>query len=102
MRELGQHLVRKTLYAAKKMVDIKSVRLRFHSAPFKEFVVDFSQTGKSVAEINGHLLGKGIFGGKDLSAEFSGLRNCSLYCFTEMVTQADIDRLVSVLKDYFG
>jgi len=102
MRELGQHLVRKTLYAAKKMVDIKSVRLRFHSAPFKEFVVDFSQTGKSVAEINGHLLGKGIFGGKDLSAEFSGLRNCSLYCFTEMVTQADIDRLVSVLKDYLG
>ncbi len=102
MRELGQHIIQKTTYAAKKLSRIKKVRLRFHSTPFKEFVVDFARTGKTVTAINRHLLRQGIFGGKDLSAEFSELPNCALYCFTEMVTQADIDRLADVLKDYLG
>ena len=39
---------------------------------FKEFVVRFDGTGKTVAEINRALLDHGIFGGKDLSADLPG------------------------------
>jgi len=99
MRELGQHILQKSLYAAKKLAEIPNVRLRFQSSHFKEFVVDFSRTGKSVKEINQRLLARGIFGGKDLSQAFPELRNCALYCVTEMLTKIDIDTLASALKD---
>jgi glycine dehydrogenase subunit 1 len=99
MHELGQNILQKSQYAAKKLTGIKGVRLRFKSAHFKEFVVDFGRTGKSVAEINRSLLGKGIFGGKDLSGEFSELQNCALYCVTEVLTKNDIDTLANALED---
>jgi glycine dehydrogenase subunit 1 len=99
MAELGQHILQKSQYAMKRLGEIQDVRLRFQSSHFKEFVVDFSSTGKPVREINHLLLHKGIFGGKDLSREFPDLQNCALYCVTEMVTKKDIDTLVIVLKD---
>ena len=71
----------------------------FESSHFKEFIVDFSATGMSVEEFNASLLRKRIFGGKDLSKEFPDLKNCSLYCVTEIHTKNDIDRLVQSLKE---
>ena len=67
--------------------------------PFKEFVVDFGPSGKTVAEVNRALLGRGIFGGKDLSAEFPSLGQSALYCVTEVHTKADIDRLAEALGE---
>jgi len=99
MRELGQHILQKSQYAEKKLAGIRDVRLRFRSAHFKEFVVDFSRTGKSVLEINRALLESGIFGGKDLSGEFSELPNCALYCVTEVLTKNDIDMLADSLRE---
>jgi len=75
------------------------VASRFESTNFKEFVVDFSRTGKSVKEINQYLLANGIFGGKDLSEEFPELGQCSLFCITEIHLKEDIDRLVSAIQD---
>lgn len=71
----------------------------FGSAFFKEFVVDFNGTGKTVADINKALLEKGIFGGKDLSAEFANLGQSALYCVTEIHTKEDIDTLAAALKE---
>ena len=99
MKELGQLIIQNALYAQKRMTSLSGVTLRFRSSHFKEFVVDFSFSGKSVAEINRELLSKGIFGGKDLSAEFPSLKNCALYCVTEMNSKEDIDSLVSALKE---
>jgi glycine dehydrogenase subunit 1 len=42
---------------------------------------------------------KGIFGGKDLSAEFPSLGQSALYCVTEVHTQADIDVLVNAIQE---
>jgi len=98
MRELGQHILQKSQYAMKKIAEIKDVRIRFNSSHFKEFVVDFSRSGKSLSEVSRALLAKGIFGGKDLSPEFPELQNCALYCVTEMLTKKDIDTLVEALK----
>jgi len=99
MRELGQHILQKTQYAMKRLAEIQGVYIRFQSAHFKEFIVDFRGAGKPVREINHKLLHKGIFGGKDLSREYSGLQTCALYCVTEMLTKKDIDTSVIILKD---
>ena len=46
----------------------------FPSGFFKEFVVVFDETGKTVAEVNRGLREHGIFGGKDLSRDFPDAR----------------------------
>ena len=66
---------------------------------FKEFVVNFDATGRSVSQVNSDLLEHGIFGGIDLSASFPELGQSALYCVTEVHTQADIDYLVNTLEE---
>ncbi|HHY24569.1 MAG TPA: aminomethyl-transferring glycine dehydrogenase, partial [Clostridiaceae bacterium] len=50
-------------------------------------------------EVNRELVGRGIFGGKDLSGEFKELGNSALYCVTELTRKSDIDKLANELKD---
>ena len=59
------------------------VRTDLFTAPhFKEFVVNFDGSGKKAADINAALLEKDIFGGKDLSREFSFLgESASVLCY---------------------
>jgi glycine dehydrogenase subunit 1 len=86
----------------KRLSELDGVAIRFKAFHFKEFVVDFSATGRSVREINGALLADGIFGGHDLGAEFEALKGCALYAVTEVITREDIDRLVSRLAAYLS
>lgn len=99
MVELGKHIIQKSQYTAKRLSEIGGVQIRFISSFFKEFVVDFSGTGLSVEKINKTLLKKNIFGGKDLTTEFSDLENCALYCITELITKEDIDTLINNLTE---
>ena len=71
----------------------------FQAPHFKEFVVNFDDTGKTVDEINSALLKHRIFGGKDLSSEFPELGNSALFCITEIHTQEHISHLVGALKE---
>ncbi|HEY73557.1 MAG: glycine dehydrogenase (aminomethyl-transferring) [Anaerolineaceae bacterium 4572_32.2] len=99
MAEIGETIMARSRYAMLKLDGIAGVTAPvFRSPHFKEFVVNF-HTGKSVAEINRDLLARGIFGGKDLTAEFPELGNSALYCVTEVHTKEDIDRLVDALKE---
>ena len=100
MKELGQSIMQKSQYTVKRLSEIKGVKgSRFENAYFKEFVVDFNKTGKTVKEINHELMNKGIFGGKDLSKEFPELGQCALYCVTEVHTKDDIDRLITAMRN---
>jgi glycine dehydrogenase subunit 1 len=100
MMEVGETIMARACYAARMLDRLPGVRAPvFRSAHFREFVVDFSGTGKTVSEINQGLLARGIFGGKDLSREFPELGQSALYCVTEVHTQADILRLVEALKE---
>lgn len=100
MAEIGETIMARACYAARMLNRLPGVRApRFRSAHFQEFVVDFNDTGKTVAEIHQALLERGIFGGKDLSREFPELGQSALYCVTEVHTQADILRLVDALKE---
>lgn len=99
MREVGETIMANAQYAAKQIAGLKDVSIKFSAPFFKEFVVDFSKTGMSVAEINKALLAKNIFGGKDLSKDFPALGQSAMYCVTEIHTKEDIDRLVSALGE---
>ena len=100
MYELGQNIMQKSQYAIGELNKIKGVKgSHFDSIGFKEFVIDFNDTGKTVEEINRELLEKGIFGGKDLSKEYEDLGQCALYCVTEIHLKSDIDKLVNAIKE---
>jgi glycine dehydrogenase subunit 1 len=99
MREIGECIMQKSHYAMLQLSTIKGVKCPvFKSAHFKEFVVNFDDTGRTVGEINKDLLRHKIFGGKDLTKEFPELKNSALYCITEVHTKGDIDKLVDALR----
>ena len=100
LAEIGEVIMQKSHYAAMQLASINGVRSPMFNGPFfREFVVNFDGTGKSVAEINTGLLAKGIFGGKDLNQDYPELGNTALFCITEIHAQADIDQLVSTVRE---
>jgi glycine dehydrogenase subunit 1 len=96
-RELGTLIAARARYAQRLLGAIPGVAIRWPGTGFKEFVVDFEGTGRSVAAINDGLRARGVFGGKDLSGE--GLGQAALCCVTEVHTAADIRRLADTLKE---
>jgi glycine dehydrogenase subunit 1 len=97
--EAGRLIIARSHYAARRLAEIDGVRVVFPDGFFKEFVVDFGTTGKTVAEVNRCLRDRGIFGGKDLSRDFPELGQSALYCVTEIHSQADLDRLVAAVAE---
>lgn len=102
MEEIGQAIMQKSQYAAKGISELKGVGPVFGGPFFKEFLVNFDDTGKSVQEINKALLDHEIFGGKDISTEFPEFGQSALFCVTEVKTKEDIDRLVHALEKVTG
>ncbi|PKM84523.1 MAG: aminomethyl-transferring glycine dehydrogenase [Firmicutes bacterium HGW-Firmicutes-11] len=98
MREIGETILQNANYAKKQIGGIKGAKVRF-STTFKEFVVNFDESGKTVEAINLELQSRGIFGGFDLSKDFPDLGNSALYCVTEVHTLKDIETLVTALKE---
>jgi glycine dehydrogenase subunit 1 len=96
--DLGELILRRSNYAAKRLAELPGVAIRWPGF-FKELVVDFNATGRTVAEINAALRERGIFGGGDLSTTHPDLGQCGLYCVTEVHAQEDIDRLVDSLEE---
>ncbi|WP_419955539.1 aminomethyl-transferring glycine dehydrogenase subunit GcvPA [Neobacillus niacini] len=100
MQEVGKTIMQNSQYAAQELNQIAGVTgSRLNAAYFKEFIVDFNQTGLSVEQINQRLLEKKIFGGKDLSLEFPEFGQSALFCVTEVHTKEDIDYLAQAIKE---
>ena len=97
MTEVGETILQKAAYAKTELAKIDGVKTKFGG--FKEFVVDFNVTGKTVVEINKALLQKGFLGGIDLSHSFPQLGQAALFCVTEVRTKAEIDALVVALLE---
>jgi glycine dehydrogenase subunit 1 len=103
MKELGQTIVQKASYAIHVIDQIPGIKgSRFNSSAFKEFVVDFNETGMTVEAVNKKLLDQNIFGGKDLSIDFPELGQTALYCVTEIHGKVDLDTLANTLADIVG
>ncbi|MDA0230927.1 MAG: aminomethyl-transferring glycine dehydrogenase subunit GcvPA [Proteobacteria bacterium] len=100
MEEVGSGILQRTRYAAERINKLNGISVaHLDCAFFKEFIIDFTDSGKSVAEVNAALLAKDIFGGKDLSGEFPEFGQSALYCVTEIHGKKEIDRLVDSLAE---
>jgi glycine dehydrogenase subunit 1 len=100
LEELGEGIAARAHYAAQRLGNIPGVRAPALAGPFfKEFVVDITESGRTVEEVNRALRERGIFGGKDLSAEYPELGQSALYCVTELHTKADLDLLADELTE---
>ncbi len=111
MRELGGDIFARCRYLMEKMGALPGVEIPYAtSAHFKEFVVSFDKTGKTVASINKELLKQNIFGGFHIgtpplgmpdgkrSTDKSDLKECALYSVTEIISQKDMDTLIAALE----
>jgi glycine dehydrogenase subunit 1 len=99
LRNLCETIITKSHYAMKKLNEIKGIKSPLIEAQhFKEFTINFNETGKKVEEVHKKLLKYGIHGGKILKHDFPELGETALYCFTEIHSQQDIDKLVETIE----
>jgi glycine dehydrogenase subunit 1 len=96
--EVGRTILANARYAARRIAELDGVTVRWPDGFFKEFVVDFGGTGRTVAQVNEGLRSYRVFGGKDLSTDFPELGESALYCVTEIHTADDIDTLTTALR----
>lgn len=97
--EIGELILARSGQAAQRLAQIPGVKVLWPDGFFREFVVNFDGTGKTVEAINAALREKGIYGGLDLSSRFPALGQSALYCVTEIHQAADIARLASALEE---
>jgi glycine dehydrogenase subunit 1 len=95
MKELAEHNLAKADYAAKTLGGQAGAKLRFNGAPrFHEFVLE---TDEAPAAWSGRLLDNKIVGGVELGRWYPELKNCTLWCATEVITREQIDAAAKVL-----
>ncbi len=95
IRELAEHNLAKANYAAKTLGAQAGAKLRFAGAPrFHEFVIE---TAEAPAEWGLRLLENKIVGGIELSRWYPELKNCTLWCATEVMPRETIDKAAKVL-----
>lgn len=103
MKELCEAIMYRARYAMQLLAKIDGITTpMFKSAHFKEFTVNFDQTGKTVRDVHEMLLQHQVHGGKNVAKEFPELGETALYCITEMHSKEDIDRLAWALEAILG
>jgi glycine dehydrogenase subunit 1 len=103
MRELCSTILDRTSYALEQFRNVRGlVAPGFEAFHFMEFTVNFDGAKKKVTEVNESLLRAGIQGGLDVSMHFPELGQTALYCFTEVHTRGDIEKLADMLRRALG
>lgn len=103
LRQLAETIAYRANYAIQLLSKIRGIRTPiFKSAHFKEFTVNFDETGLKTGDINKKLLRAEVHGGKDISKEFPELGQTCLYCVTETHSREEIERLRDVLEEALG
>ncbi|MFH1588576.1 MAG: aminomethyl-transferring glycine dehydrogenase subunit GcvPA [Candidatus Diapherotrites archaeon] len=95
LKELAELNLQKAHYAAEKIKEIDGFELIFNALFFNEFAVKTP----NIEKVKEKLLQEKIVAGFDLGKEFKELKNCMLFCVTEMNSKKEIDKLVGVLKE---
>jgi glycine dehydrogenase subunit 1 len=65
----------------------------FTGSTYNEFILRCPDAN----EVNRKLEAKGIIGGYDLEKDYPELKNCLLFCATEMLKKEDIDRIIAII-----
>ncbi|MEA2004653.1 MAG: aminomethyl-transferring glycine dehydrogenase subunit GcvPA [Acidobacteriota bacterium] len=96
LKELAWQNIQKANYALDKLSMVKGIKRKFTGGIFNEFVLEFERPWP---ELEAYLKEKGIIGGLGLDEYYPELKNCALFCVTEMHKKEDIDRLFEYLKE---
>jgi glycine dehydrogenase subunit 1 len=96
LRQVASLCYQKAHHAARLIGQLPGYRVMADGPFFHEFVV---HCPRPAAEVNAHLLRRGILGGYDLSVAYPTLVNQMLLCVTEVNTAAQIDQLVAALGE---
>jgi glycine dehydrogenase subunit 1 len=97
IRELAEHNLAKTDYAARLFNAQPGAKLLFKGAPvFNEFVL---QTTEAPAIWSQRLRDEKIVGGIDLSRWYPEMKNSTLWCVTEVMPRERIDTAAKVLAN---
>ena len=95
VRELAEHNLAKTAYAANTLSQASGASLLFASSPrFNEFVLE---TDEAPDALSARLLDAKIVGGVDLRKWFPELGNATLWCATELIARDRIDAAAKVI-----
>ena len=97
LRRVAELCYEKAHYAARCVAQLDGYDVEDNESFFHEFVV---RAPKPIAEINAHLLARGIIGGLDVTDAPGGDGTPRvLLCVTEMNARAEIDAMVEALHD---
>ena len=97
-REVGEMLLRHSAFVAARIGEIPGVRIRWGGF-FRQFVVDFNDSGVRVVEVNRFLGERGVVGGRDLSGEFPELGQAACFEVIESQTIEDLVVLAEALAE---
>jgi glycine dehydrogenase subunit 1 len=96
MRDLAHQNIQKAAYALEKLAGLRGVRRKFGGPVFNEFALEFSSGWPRVEK---HLRANKVLGGLSLEPLFPELKNCALFCVTEVHRKEDLDRLVGLVGE---
>ena len=96
LREIAARNVRNMRSLSERISQVEGFEAPvFEGTHFNEFAV---KSSKNPAEVNRHLLERGVIGGLPLNDSYPELGNVALYATTEMHTRQDHDALVAALE----
>ena len=93
LKQLAELNIQKAGYALRKLKEAGFEQV-FKNPFYNEFVIRCSDAKKN----NEALLKKKIVGGLEIEKYYPELKNCLLFCVTEMISKEEIDKMVRVAK----
>ena len=96
LKELAAQNLAKARFALEELEKIRGVRRAFSGPFFNEFVVEFP---RSVKLVNAELLRRKIIGPLPVGSYFTELTKRGLFCVTETISRAEIQRMAEAIRD---
>jgi glycine dehydrogenase subunit 1 len=94
LKKLAELNVYKAHYLKYRLLELPGWKEVFTAPVYHEFVLQCPDSKR----VNQKLLNEGIVGGYEMHRDYPELENTLLFCATEMVSKADIDRVIAILK----
>ena len=95
LKELAELNVQKTQYLRAQLLAMPEFSPAFSGPVYNEFAV---RCPDPVA-INQKLQDAGIIGGYELGRDYPEFQDCLLFCATELLSKADIDKVVTIISE---
>jgi glycine dehydrogenase subunit 1 len=94
LQKLAALNVYKAQYLKNRLLKLAGWQEVFSAPVYNEFVLRCPDSRR----VNEKLRNEGIVGGHELAGDYPELENALLFCATEMISKADMDQVISILK----